>query len=118
MSTSNTAPGARISSRTGRHVAPNTPVGWWALGVSFVGLAAWVVLPIITMTFRDVYPVTDTALMPIIGVVLIDSAAIFDLLSVFRWNERSALNVALTIITVVAALFFTFIVVAEGIAGV
>lgn len=118
MSHSSMAPGARISPSAGRRFLPDSTVGWCALAFSFVGLAAWVALPLITMAYRDTYPVTDTAVMPAIGVVLVDVAAVYDLLSVFRWKERSVLVVAATVVTVAAAVFFTFIVVAGGLSGV
>ncbi len=99
-------------------VVPGRPVGWWALAVSAVGLASWIVLPIITMTLRETYPITDTALMPVIGVVLVDVAAFFDVLCIAVWKERSLVNLAVAAVTVAAALFFTFMVVGEGLAGV
>jgi hypothetical protein len=92
-------------------------IGWWALGFSIVGLAAWVILPIITTVFRETFPITDTALMPIIGVVLIDIAAVFNALNVFVWKERSVLGIVAAAITIPAALFFTLMVVGEGLGG-
>ena len=118
MSTTDTTSHAPVPAPTGRGVVPRRSIGWWALAAAAVGLASWVVLPLITMNFRDTFPVTDTAVMPIIGVVLVDSAAVFNLLAVFRWKQRSVLNIVAVAVTAAAALFFTFIVVAEGLAGV
>jgi hypothetical protein len=75
-------------------------------------------LPIITITFRDKYPVTDTWVMPAIGTVLIDLAAVFNVLCVWPWRERSVLNIIAAALTVPSALFFTFMVVGESLAGV
>jgi len=98
-------------------VAPSRALGWWALVLTIAGLAAWIILPIVTTVFREVYPITDTVVMPIIGVVLIDVAAVFNLLVLVLWKERSVLNIVATALTIPAALFFTFMVVGEGLAG-
>jgi hypothetical protein len=110
------APAPQARSR--RAIVPSTPVGWWALGLGAVAIASWVALPLITINFRDTYPITDTWVMPAIGVVLTDLAAVFDVLCIWPWRERSVLNIAAVVITIPAALFFTFIVVGEGISGV
>jgi hypothetical protein len=81
-----------------RHRTPETPLGWWAIGLSVLGLAAGVVLPMISMTFRETYPVTDTWVMPVI------------------W--RSVLNIVAVALIVPTALFVTFMVVGEGLASV
>ena len=100
-----------------RPVLPKTAIGWWALGASAVGMASWVVLPVITAVFRDVYPITDTWVMPAIGTALIDVAAIMNVLVIWRWRERSVLNIVTTALTVLLALFFTLFVVGEGLSG-
>ncbi len=102
----------------GARVLPETAAGWWALGLTALGAVSWVVLPIITINFREKYPVTDTWLMPAIGTVLIDIAAIFNLLCVFLWRERSVLNIVSAVLTVVVALLITLIVIGEGLSGV
>ncbi|MDA3935739.1 MAG: hypothetical protein PF636_02580 [Actinomycetota bacterium] len=103
--------------QTTRHLTPGSPLGWWALGLSVLGLSAWVVLPVITMTFRETYPVTDTWVMPVIWLVLADVAAGFNVLCIWRWKERSALNIVAVALTIPAALFVTVMVVGEGLAG-
>lgn len=101
----------------GRRVIPSTAVGWWALGLSALGLGAWIVLPMITMTFRTRYPITDTWVMPAIGLALTDLAAVVSALCVWRRRERSVLNVVAIILIIPAALFVTLVVVGEGLAG-
>jgi hypothetical protein len=96
---------------------PKKKVGWWGLGLTVIGIAAWVVLPIITINFRDKYPVTDTWIMPAIGTVLIDLAAVFNLLCVWHWRERSILNIVAAALTIPMALFFTLMVIGESIGG-
>ena len=102
----------------GTAILPRTKVGWWALILTVIVIAVCVALPIITTNFRDKYPVTDTWVMPAIGTVLIDFTAIFNVLCVWPWRERSILNVVAAVLTVPSALFFTFMVVGEGLAGV
>ena len=72
-------------------------------GLAVVGLGSWVVLPIITLTMRTRYPVTDTWIMPVIGAVTIGVAAAVNVLCLWRW-DRSTLNVIATAVTVLAAL--------------
>lgn len=105
------------SSRTKTTVFPKTAVGWWALGISVIGVASWVVLPVITTLFRDTYPVTDTWVMPAIGTVLIDAAAVTNVLVVWLRRERSVLNIVAAALTVPLALLFTLVVVGEGLSG-
>jgi hypothetical protein len=104
--------------RSRRAIVPKSAVGWWALGLTGVGIASWVALPLLTITFRETYPVTDTWIMPAIAIVLTDLAAVFDLLCVWPWRERSILNIAVTVLMIPAAIFFTFIGVGEGLSGV
>lgn len=118
MATAEEDPGP-LQPEPGTHgVMPRSAAGWWAIVLSVVGLGSWIVLPVITINFRDIFPITDTALMPIIGLVLVDLAAVVDVLCVTRWKERSTLNIIALVITLPAALFFSFIVVGEALGGV
>jgi hypothetical protein len=56
--------------------------------------------------------------MPAIGTALIDLAAIFNVLCVWPWRERSVLNIVAAAVTIPSAIFFTFMAVGEGLAGV
>ncbi|TFD79867.1 hypothetical protein [Cryobacterium fucosi] len=76
-----------------------------------IGLASWLILPVVTTIFRETYPVTDTWVMPAIGTVRIDAAAVLNVLCVWLWRERSVLNVIALGVTVPLALVF---VVGEG----
>ncbi len=98
-------------------ILPGTKRGWWALGLTVVGIASWVVLPVITAIFREKYPITDTWVMPAIGTGLIDLAAVFDLLCIWRWRERSVSNIIAAVVAIPMALLFTLIVVGEGLSG-
>ena len=99
-------------------ILPKTRSGWWALISTVIVIAACAALPIITITLRDKYPVTDTWVMPAIGTILIDLVAVFNVLCVWPWRERSILNIIAAVLTVPSALFFTLMVVGEGLAGV
>ncbi len=100
-----------------RSVLPKTALGWWALGASVVGIASWVVLPAIHAVFRDVYPITNTWVMPAIGTALLDAAAILNVLVIWRRREQSVLNIVAPVLVILMALLFTFIVVGESISG-
>jgi hypothetical protein len=82
---------------------PESAGGWWAIGLAAVGMGSWVVLPIITLTLRTRYPVTDTWVMPVIGAVMVGVAAVVNVLCLWQW-DRSPLNVVATAVTVLAAL--------------
>jgi hypothetical protein len=99
-------------------ILPRSKAGRWALILTVIVIAACVSLPIITITLRDKYPVTDTWVMPAIGTALIDLAAIFNVLCVWPWRERSVLNIVAAAVTIPSAIFFTFMAVGEGLAGV
>jgi hypothetical protein len=99
-------------------ILPKTKAGRWALILTVIVIAACAALPLITINFRDRYPITDTWIMPAIGVVLIDFAAVFNILCVWPWRDRSVLNIVAAVLTVPPALLFTFIVVGESLAGV
>lgn len=101
-----------------RTVAPRTPIGWWAIGLSVLALASWIILPLLTITFRDTYPITDTWLMPVTGLVITDTAAVLNILCVWLWRQRSVLNILALGFIIPVALFATFMVVGEGLSGV
>lgn len=118
MSVPNSSQDEVAGSPTTRRLTPGRAIGWWTFGLSVLGLAAWVILPMITMAYRETYPVTDTWLMPVLGLVLTDVAAVFNVLCIWRWKERSVLNIVAAVLTIPAALLVTLIVVGEGLAGV
>lgn len=97
---------------------PQTPLGVWALVAAALAIASWFLLPLITITYRDVYPITDTWVMPAILTLLTDTAAVLNIWAVWRKRERSIPNLLALGLMVPAALFVTFMVVGEGLAGV
>jgi hypothetical protein len=96
---------------------PTGRAGWWALIITAVGLGSWLVLPIVTTVFRERYPVTDTVLMPIIGLGLTLVAALVNVLVVWRARERSVLNILAMVFTLAAGAFFGAFLIGEGLAG-
>lgn len=98
-------------------VLPTSAYGWVAVVLAAVGLGSWVVLPVVTTVFRDDYPITDTFLMPVIGLLLTVMAAVVNVLAVWRGQQRSVLSLVAMGLTVMASLFFGLFVIGEGLSG-
>jgi hypothetical protein len=98
-------------------VLPTSTYGWVALVLAAIGLGSWVALPVITTVFADDYPVTDTFLMPVIGLLLTVIAAVVNVLAVWRGQQRSVLSLVAMFLTVIASLFFGLFVIGEGLSG-
>lgn len=87
---------------------PSRPIGWWAIGMSAAGmLVAFGVLPAITGLLAETYPVTNTWVMPAIGMVFLDLAVALNVLCLGPLKERSALNIVAAVVTILPALFLT-----------
>lgn len=99
------------------HFWPASRRGWAAVAASLIGLGSWFVLPILTMTLRETFPITDTWVMPAVGLVLVLVAAVVDVLCLFVWRQRSVALWLLAALTVPFAVFATLMVVGEGLAG-
>ena len=100
----------------GTAVRPQSAIGRWAIVLSVIGLGCWPVLIFMT-TFRDTIPVMDTWVSPAVGAVLLDAAALVNVLCIWRWRERSTLNILAAALTTPIALFITLFVVGEGLGG-
>lgn len=96
---------------------PTRPIGWAGVVAAIIGLGSWVVLPLITTLFGETVPVTDTVLMPIIGLVLIAIAAVINVIALWPARQRNVLTLIATLLTVPAALFFGVFVIGEGLGG-
>jgi hypothetical protein len=96
---------------------PTTRNGWLALAAAAVGLGSWIVLPIVTTLFRNTFPVTDTVVMPIVGLVLVVLATIVNVMTLWFGRQRSAMNIVATVLTVAATLFFGVFVIGKGLGG-
>lgn len=98
---------------------PTRPIGWVGVFAAVVALgAAFVGLPLVTVLLRETAPVTDTVIMPLIGVVLLVTAAVLNAVALWPARQRNVLTLIATLITVPAALFFGAFLIGEGIAGV
>jgi len=94
-------------------ILPLTKRGWISIYSALIGIAAWIILPLITINFREQYPVTDTWIMPLIGIVIIDIAAVLNILSIWRWHERSILNIVSAILVIPAAALLSVITIGQ-----
>jgi hypothetical protein len=109
--------GSSPSPAQGRGFWPRTALGWTATGLALVAFASWIVFPMLTVAYREIYPVVDTWVMPAIATTLVDAAAILSLVAVWLRRERAVLSLLTLVATMLAGLFFTFIVVGETISG-
>jgi hypothetical protein len=100
----------RIHNRT---VAPTSSLGWCALGLSGLAIAAWFLLPLIATALIGT-STTSNFIIQLVGLFFLDLAAVLDLFTLWRKKERSLLCILATAITFPLALFFTCIILAEG----
>ena len=104
-----------LSQAKGRRFWPRSTLSWIAIALGLVALASWVIFPVLTMAYRERYPVVDTWVMPALATTLVDVAAILNLVTVWFRRERSLLSIVTLVVTILAGLFFTFMVVGEAI---
>ena len=97
-----------------RPVTPTSSFGWWALGLSVFGVAAWFILPLISTVLVGSLADRSIMLVQFIGLFLLDFAAVLDLFTLWRMKERSLLSILATAITFPLALFFTCIILGEA----
>ena len=100
-----------------RRFWPSSSLGWAAAVFGIVALSAWLIFPFISMAYRDVYPVVDTWVMPAVATTLVDGAAVLGAVVLRSRHERSFLSIGMLILTTIAGLFFTLLVVGETIGG-
>lgn len=100
-----------------RALLPQSSGGWCAVASSVVGLGSFLVLPVMTVTLRDTYPVTDTWVMPAILAILVGIAAVVNGLCVWRRWDQSIVTLAAASVTIPVGLFAVLMVIGEGLAG-
>lgn len=100
---------------SGRKILPQTPLSWFGIVLGMVALSSWVVFPLISVAYREQFPVVDTWVMPAVATALVDGAAILNGCALWFRRERSLLNMVMLIVTTLAGLFFTLLVVGEAI---
>lgn len=96
------------------HEKPGKVALWFAFGAFLL----WVILLTITGAFRETVPVTDTWVMPFIGVVGVAIAAAVNLFTYLVKRQRSTINLTAMSLTVSFAFFSAIFLIGEGIAGV
>lgn len=101
-----------------RTMTPTDRSGKVSIWLSAIGFSSWLILPMITTFFRESAPITDTWVMPFIGVVLMLIAAVANFITFVFLRQRSVLNVVFFSVTTVFAIFVTVMLVGEGLAGV
>lgn len=116
-SSGSTALPPRVPEPWGATVWPTSAAGWAAIVSAVIGLGSWIVLPIVTSVLGERYPVTDTVVMPVIGLALTAIAAVVNVLVVWRGGQRSGVSVVAAALTVAATLFLGFFVIGEGLGG-
>ena len=97
-------------------VLPTSRLGWVALVAAAIGLGSWILLPLLT-GLREQYPVTDTVVMPIIGLALTLIAALINVLAVWPGKQRSVLNILGAVLTGGVTLFFGVFVIGDVLGG-
>ena len=97
---------------------PREKPGKTALWFAFAAFLLWVVLPLITTIFHETVPVTDTWIMPFIGVVGVAFAAVVNLFTYVFNRQRSVTNLIAMSLTVAFTVFTATFLIGEGLAGV
>ncbi len=83
-----------------------------------IALVSIIILPMLTVAFRDAVPIVDTWVMPATEMTLLDTAAILGPPAVVLRRERSVLSIVTLIATGLAGSFLTAILVSSAILGV
>ena len=94
---------------------PGTRLGGWAVTVTVIAFAAIIAFPLMPLPFRQAYPVLDSWVMPTLLTVLVDAAALLNILAVWRGLERCIMSSLALVLSVQAALFITAIVLGDAI---
>jgi energy-coupling factor transporter transmembrane protein EcfT len=97
---------------------PHEKPGKVSLWFAVAAFALWVVLPLLTSAFRETVPVTDTWVMPFIGVVGVAIAAAVNLFTYVFNRQRSVTNLIALSLTVSFTVFSAAFLIGEGLAGV
>ena len=96
---------------------PSTRLGWTAVVLTFVALGSWIVFPLLTVAYKDTYPVLDTWVLPVVAAAFMDAAAVASLLAVRLRGERSVMSIAALTVSLLAGVFVTISVVGGAFGG-
>ena len=106
-----------LASSGTRRFWPQTALGWASLLLAVIAFACLAIFPVITVHYRKAYPVVDTWVMPAVATVLLDVAAVLNVVSFWHWHDRSLLVIGAMTATLAVGVFTTIFVVGEGLAG-
>lgn len=104
-------------SKPKRPIMPTTMLGKWGLALGVLGFAFLVIL-IMTSGFKDTPDATGVWIMPVIGLLIVDAAAIMNVLALVRAKEQSWVSILALVLTGAFGVFVTMMVVGEGIGAV
>lgn len=103
---------------TPRTFLPREKAGRVALWFTTAGFASWLILPAVTTLFRETFPITDTVVMPIIGVAMITIASVVNFITYVFLRQRSVANLICFSLTVVFTIFSATFLIGEGLSGI
>lgn len=83
---------------------PQTRIGGVAVLAGVLALSLWVILPSVTISYREIYPITDSWVMPTIGGVVSIIVAVFNVYVVWWRGQRAWLNLFSMGVLVIVAL--------------
>lgn len=110
-------PGKQPMPNKGAAFWPQTSVGWLALALAVVAVVSMFLGPLVTITFRNTFPVVDTWLMPTFAAALIAIATLFGAVAVFRRGERSILSMIVLALMAVCTLVAAFVLIGGALTG-
>jgi len=85
---------------TSRPITPAIKIGWWAIVLAAIAVVSWTALPVIGVL---VFGEQNSGAFMVAAMVLAVAAAVFNVLSVSVWKQRSVLNIVAVILTVPSA---------------
>jgi UDP-N-acetylmuramyl pentapeptide phosphotransferase/UDP-N-acetylglucosamine-1-phosphate transferase len=83
---------------------PQSRLGMWAVLAGIFSLSLWGILPLVTMTYRETYPITNTWVMPTIGGVTSIIVALLNVYVVWWRDQRAWFNLFSMVVLVIVAL--------------
>lgn len=67
-----------------RRWRPGTSLGWWAVAVAAAAVMCLVTFPLLTVNYRETYPITDSWVMPTLLTAVFNTAFVLSVLAVWR----------------------------------
>lgn len=90
---------------------PQTRIGIGAVVAGVLALSLWIILPMVTMAYRETYPITNSWVMPTIGGVTSIIVALLNVYVVWWRAQRAWLNLFSMVVLVLVALMSLLILV-------